>query len=61
MLPVFSRLAASVFALVACGAGFAVSEPSSGSPSTITGTAIVLDGDTITLGEHNPSQWLRHA
>jgi endonuclease YncB( thermonuclease family) len=52
MLQVFSRFAAFVFALVACGAGFAFSEPSGGSPNTITGTAIAIDGDTITLGEH---------
>jgi endonuclease YncB( thermonuclease family) len=52
LLQAFCRLAASVFALAAVGAGIAAAEGGSGSPSTITGMATVIDGDTITLGEH---------
>ena len=52
MLGVVGKTVASLFALAACGVGFAVAESGSGTPSTIAGVATVIDGDTITLGEH---------
>lgn len=52
MLGVVRKAVASLFALAACGVGFAVAESGSGTPSTIVGVATVIDGDTITLGEH---------
>jgi endonuclease YncB( thermonuclease family) len=52
MLGVVRKTAASLFALAAVGAGIAAAEAGSGSPSTITGMATVIDGDTITLGEY---------
>jgi endonuclease YncB( thermonuclease family) len=52
MLGVVRKAVAALFALAACGVGFAVAEPGSGTPGTITGVATVIDGDTITLGEH---------
>jgi len=52
MLGLVRKTVASLFALAACGVGFAVAEPGSGTPSSITGSATVIDGDTITLGEH---------
>ena len=52
MFRVLHRLAASLITLATFGAGFALAEPASGTPRTITGSATVIDGDTITLGEH---------
>lgn len=52
MLGVVRKTVASLFALAVCGAGFAVAEPGSGTSSTIAGSAAVVDGDTITLGEY---------
>lgn len=52
MLGEVRKAVASLFALAACGVGYAAAEPGSGIPSSITGSATVIDGDTITLGEH---------
>lgn len=48
----FLSLAASSLVIVALGASPALAEAGKGAPSTVTGTAVVIDGDTITLGEH---------
>ncbi len=55
MLGVVRKAVASLFALAACGVGFAVAEPGTGTPSTITGVATVIDGDKITIdGQSSP-------
>lgn len=43
--------ATSSLMILALGAGSALAETGKASPSTVTGTAKVIDGDTLTLGE----------
>ncbi len=47
----FLSLAASWLVIVALGASPALAEAGKGAPSTVRGTAVVIDGDTITLGD----------